>query len=899
MKSVLAVRASLLSIAISLAVAGCGGNGEEMSQKDIQYLSHLDQSRFLQRQGELKSSTLEARSAIELQPDNPEPYFVIINNLLEAGDARNAERQLNWLAESIPEDVMTVQEQARAHLIRAEARLMQGDPNGAVEALENITVEDPPLLVERNLLMGRTHLSADRLGEAEQAYSEARSMAEDSALPLVGLSRVAQARGDTEQARRLIEDAEVVDPQDAELWLWKAQLADNSGQWNKAEEAYVRALEDIGQYDIMTYRKYETISALIRVLRAQGKSAEAYVYEEILAKSGPGTIKSNITAARDAYEAGNLDNAAAYLEEVLAQAPNHEQSSLMLGMIRFRQGRVEEAEALLRPIAELGDSEAASKLLAAARIQMRDPEEARNILDNLSDKDTDPETLALVGIASLSAGDLDTGEPLIEKALSLVPDNHQLRLRYAGYLVQRGEFAKAISQAEQVPEGTELSDQARMVIIEAQLASGDPASATSTAEAWIKSAPDSATALLARGNIAATVGEPDTARSYFDNARRKAPDQAAPLMALGNLAVSRQQPEEARQHYRNAVERAPDNRQALQGYAELSDPDDVRATMREILEAQPEATGPKLILLESALLAGETGVADELTASLLERRSANAPSQAEPLVATLYNAVAARLRQTGNPERSTEVLERARALFPESEAITLQAAAVAFASGDSTAARKLLQEAKKQNPDSAAPYLVEARHFEQQGAFPQAAELYQLADEKQASAEIANGYARALQRAGRNEEALTYLETATERYPDNAQLRLGMAVLQQSSGDEQNARANYEKLLSALPEHPVVLNNLAWLYHEDGDERAISLAQKAYELNPENAAVVDTYGWIMLKSGNHQQSVPILEKAHELQPDSEEIALHLAEAYRTVGKSSEAQRILEKFGGQG
>ena len=97
----------------------------------------------------------------------------------------------------------------------------------------------------------------------------------------------------------------------------------------------------------------------------------------------------------------------------------------------------------------------------------------------------------------------------------------------------------------------------------------------------------------------------------------------------------------------------------------------------------------------------------------------------------------------------------------------------------------------------------------------------------------------------------------------------------------------------------MVLNNLAWLYHEDGDERAISLAQKAYELNPENAAVVDTYGWIMLKSGNHQQSVPILEKAHELQPDSEEIALHLAEAYRTVGKSSEAQRILEKFGGQG
>jgi thioredoxin-like negative regulator of GroEL len=55
----------------------------------------------------------------------------------------------------------------------------------------------------------------------------------------------------------------------------------------------------------------------------------------------------------------------------------------------------------------------------------------------------------------------------------------------------------------------------------------------------------------------------------------------------------------------------------------------------------------------------------------------------------------------------------------------------------------------------------------------------------------------------------------------------------------------------------------------------------------------------MLKAGNHEASVPILEKAHELQPESEEIALHLAEAYRSVGKNSAARKVLEKFGGQG
>ena len=43
----------------------------------------------------------------------------------------------------------------------------------------------------------------------------------------------------------------------------------------------------------------------------------------------------------------------------------------------------------------------------------------------------------------------------------------------------------------------------------------------------------------------------------------------------------------------------------------------------------------------------------------------------------------------------------------------------------------------------------------------------------------------------------------------------------------------------------------------------------------------------------------MLEKAHELQPDSEEIAMHLVEAYRANGRDADAKRVLEKFGDRG
>ncbi|WP_273203730.1 tetratricopeptide repeat protein [Marinobacter subterrani] len=899
MKPVSAVRATLLSVAISFALVGCGEDTPEMTPEEIKYISHLDQSRFFQRQGELKASTLEARSAIELQPDKIDPYFLIIDNLLKAGDAINAERQLDWVMKQVPEGEISSEAQNRASLIYAEANLMTNEYEQALAALDKVASPDRSVETQAALLEGKIHLASGKLDEATEAFEKARTINPGAVESVIGLSRIAFARGDKEKAQELIAKAEEIDKESTDLWLWKAQLAHAEEQWQKAEDGYIRALEDIGQYDVMTQRKYATISALIRVLRAQGKQAEAFVYEEILAKSAPGTIKSNMMAAQDAMKQGDLDSAARYLEEVLAQAPGHEPSALMLGLVRFRQGRVEEAEKLLAPVAEMGDSELASKLLAATRLQMHNPQGAQEVLDKLEGKDSDPETLALVAITSLASGDTETGEALMEKALKLNPDNHQLRLRYANYLIQRGDYSRAIDQITQVLQKAPELDEARSLLIHAQASSGDAAAAIKTASEWIKDEPDNTTALIIRGNLAGSENQIEEARGYFTQALNKDPEAVAPVMALGRLALNQKNQAEAQKQFRKAVEIAPDNRLALQGLTSVLNRDETEAFMREVLKTHPDATGPRLILLELALLQNATKEADDLTASLLERAEENTPSQAAPLVANIYNGVAAKLRQAGETDRASIVLNRARVLFPDNEAISLQAAAQAFAAENSNEARRILQEAKLQHPDSPAPYLVEARYFESREEYQQAADFYQLAMDKKPSAGLMNAYAEVLQKAGKDAEALSLLESGIDTYPDSAQLRLRIALLQQAEGANDKARANYEKLLSAMPESTIVLNNLAWLYHEAGDERAVTMARKAYDLAPDNAAIADTYGWIMLQAGNHEDSLPILEKAHELQPGSEEIALHLAEAYKAAGKNADAQRILEKFGGQG
>ena len=90
------------------------------------------------------------------------------------------------------------------------------------------------------------------------------------------------------------------------------------------------------------------------------------------------------------------------------------------------------------------------------------------------------------------------------------------------------------------------------------------------------------------------------------------------------------------------------------------------------------------------------------------------------------------------------------------------------------------------------------------------------------------------------------------------------------------AANHYEQVISRQPNNVAALNNLAWLLRENDSTRAMELAGRARDLAPDNAAVLDTYGWILHLSGNHSEAKKVLRKALQLAPDNVEIKAHLA-----------------------
>ncbi len=198
-------RASLLSAAIALAVTGGCNSEPDMSQEDIQYISHVDQARFFQRQGELKASTIEARSAIDLQPNRAAPpYFVIIHNLLTAGDAANAERQLDKLLEKTNIEELGQSERNQAALIRAEARILQGKHQEALESLDQISSPSPDQQLQADNLKGRAWLTSGDFDKAEEAYQSAFDKHSNNVVAMVGLSRVATAKATSTPQRNAL-----------------------------------------------------------------------------------------------------------------------------------------------------------------------------------------------------------------------------------------------------------------------------------------------------------------------------------------------------------------------------------------------------------------------------------------------------------------------------------------------------------------------------------------------------------------------------------------------------------------------------------------------------------------------------------------------------------------------
>ena len=109
------------------------------------------------------------------------------------------------------------------------------------------------------------------------------------------------------------------------------------------------------------------------------------------------------------------------------------------------------------------------------------------------------------------------------------------------------------------------------------------------------------------------------------------------------------------------------------------------------------------------------------------------------------------------------------------------------------------------------------------------------------------------------------------------------------------AISQLEQIVDKRPDHPSALNDLAWLYHETGRPGALEMAEKAYRLAPDSPAIQDTYGWILVQTGEVESGLVPLEKAAFNAPENLDIRYHLAAALAKAGDKDRAKEELSSI----
>jgi len=136
-----------------------------------------------------------------------------------------------------------------------------------------------------------------------------------------------------------------------------------------------------------------------------------------------------------------------------------------------------------------------------------------------------------------------------------------------------------------------------------------------------------------------------------------------------------------------------------------------------------------------------------------------------------------------------------------------------------------------------------------------------------------------------------YIDSLTAITENHWSIFYTRGIVLEQSQQWQRAEADLLKALELRPDHPQVLNYLAYSWVDKGMniEKARVMLEKAVELRPNDGFIRDSLGWALYRMGDMPKAVEHLERALQMQSDDWAINDHLGDAYWAVGRKYEAK----------
>lgn len=436
----------------------------------------------------------------------------------------------------------------------------------------------------------------------------------------------------------------------------------------------------------------------------------------------------------------------------------------------------------------------------------------------------------------------------------LAPESVPAHESAATAMLRVGDYFGAEYQLLRILEILDDSADAWMLVSRILALSGDVEQAYGVMDllATERTGANQADVFFARSQLAVTARDLDQAFEFARRAAELDPDRPEFLTWAGRLAFNLELKDTGIEYIRRAWELDPGDHDLALAYADLLARSGDEEGARKVMEEMPQTPDVMLSRIIFELSAKKRSAAEALFSDFADMEWDDASEKA------FYQA------------QSAEALGMSRQAIAFYELVTEGDRALA------SALRRAELIALDGDMEAARAELAGMR----EGGDDQTVEQSWLTE------------ARILREAGDREASFDVLDQAVSKLPASVPLLYSRSLLAAELGRVDVAERDLRTIIASQPENAAALNALGYTLADQTDryEEAEALIRQAYILQPDEASIVDSMGWVAYRRGRLAEAEEFLEKAWGLDRNPE-IAAHLGEVLWVSGKQDEAVRI--------
>ena len=465
------------------------------------------------------------------------------------------------------------------------------------------------------------------------------------------------------------------------------------------------------------------------------------------------------------------------------------------------------------------------------------------------------------GLELTKSGQLQSAEAELREAVRLVPSD-AFSLALLGVVLGRQQkLTEADIYLERALKVDPADITSRFNLAVNQFRLGKLAESKSNLERVLKDQPGTPPAILVLGTVLERLGDYERAAGLLETVPdlvRRQPESVA-VLARSYCRTGRREKE------REALDwLAPAGPQAVflggKTAAQCGDFEYAQKLFRSIHSTFPD----------KAALTYEIALVDYNTGQFGEARTA-----LQPLIAAgtrdakIFNLLSWCYHREKRPDDAVAAMKQAIALEPAAEINYDHLAQILMEEGNFTGAYETAKQAIALAPGSASAYKLRGHTESRLGFFKQALESYIQAEKLGSEdADLLLGLGSVQQKLFQPAAAAATFERGIARYSSDAQLYQAYGRMLLGPGPKRDQAA---------------------------ESRAVTLLKKALSLDHSLPDAHYDLGNFLLESDKAADALPHLEAAAKLDPASGRIHLALANCYRRLGRSGDAQHEFELF----